>query len=210
MYSRLKGCLQTIINQNRPDQPDFMSKLLETMPVFAHFEYFAHREIGGFRTEHKELLRQQMWSMEDEQPSLSRSPHNWKINAWRWTSSLASSAPLLAATLSGTCPLRNRANSGSSGDSTNELDMVTHPPTRHECGNEKNECSKNVSSGGSSSCSSPRSSVDDALDCNVVEGQNNSGTQVTVSVSPVRSPQPLSQQPASSTPIATTLLLFYA
>ncbi|XP_046807160.1 ecdysone-induced protein 75B, isoforms C/D-like isoform X2 [Lucilia cuprina] len=287
MYSRLKGCLQTIINQNRPDQPDFMSKLLETMPDLRTLSTLHTEKLVVFRTEHKELLRQQMWSMEDEQPSLSKSPHNWEDQRMevgeaksplgsvsstesndldypaastttnntssankhlnhllpQQTSSLASSAPLLAATLSGTCPLRNRANSGSSGDSTNELDMVvgshahltqngltitpivrahSHQQLHHhltaaanathryrkldsptdsgiESGNEKNECSKNVSSGGSSSCSSPRSSVDDALDCNVVEGQNNSGTQVTVSVSPVRSPQPLSQQPASST-----------
>uniref|UniRef100_T1GSN2 NR LBD domain-containing protein n=1 Tax=Megaselia scalaris TaxID=36166 RepID=T1GSN2_MEGSC len=26
MYSRLKKCLQTIINENRPDQPEFMAK----------------------------------------------------------------------------------------------------------------------------------------------------------------------------------------
>ncbi|XP_037815592.1 ecdysone-induced protein 75B, isoforms C/D isoform X4 [Lucilia sericata] len=168
MYSRLKGCLQTIINQNRPDQPDFMSKLLETMPDLRTLSTLHTEKLVVFRTEHKELLRQQMWSMEDEQPSLSKSPHNWEDQRMevgeaksplgsvsstesndldypaastttnnassannhlnhllpQQTSSLASSAPLLAATLSGTCPLRNRANSGSSGDSTNELDMV--------------------------------------------------------------------------------------
>ncbi|XP_065362422.1 ecdysone-induced protein 75B isoform X2 [Calliphora vicina] len=293
MYSRLKGCLQTIINQNRPDQPDFMNKLLETMPDLRTLSTLHTEKLVVFRTEHKELLRQQMWSMEDEQPSLSKSPNSWEDHRMdveaksplgsvsstesndleyqtastttanpspanstvnhhlnhlhtQQTSSLASSAPLLAATLSGTCPLRNRANSGSSGDSTNELDMVvgshahltqngltitpivrahSHQQLHHhltaaansthryrkldsptdsgiESGNEKNECSKNVSSGGSSSCSSPRSSVDDALDCNE-QGQNNANTQVSVSVSPVRSPQPLAQQ-ASSTSSNTT------
>lgn len=171
MYSRLKGCLQTIINQNRPDQPDFMNKLLETMPDLRTLSTLHTEKLVVFRTEHKELLRQQMWSMEDEQGALSKSPHDWEdhrmdveaksplgsvsstesndleyqtastttANATpaaattnhhlqqhltQQTSSLASSAPLLAATLSGSCPLRNRANSGSSGDSTNELDIV--------------------------------------------------------------------------------------
>ncbi|KAM7354741.1 ecdysone-induced protein 75B, isoforms C/D-like isoform 2-T2 [Cochliomyia hominivorax] len=294
MYSRLKGCLQTIINQNRPDQPDFMSKLLDTMPDLRTLSTLHTEKLVVFRTEHKELLRQQMWSMEDEQPSLSKSPNSWEdhrmdveaksplgsvsstesndleyqtasttsshVNTTshlplhqqapqhQQTSSLASSAPLLAATLSGTCPLRNRANSGSSGDSNNELDMVvgshahltqngltitpivrahSHQQLHHhltaasvvataphryrkldsptdsgiESGNEKNECSKNVSSGGSSSCSSPRSSVDDALDCSE---QNASTTQVTVSVSPVRSPQPLTQQASSTSNTANT------
>lgn len=291
MYSRLKGCLQTIINQNRPDQPDFMNKLLDTMPDLRTLSTLHTEKLVVFRTEHKELLRQQMWSMEDDQPSLSKSPHAWddhrmdveaksplgsvsstesndleyqtatttssQLNTsssalhhhqqpQQQTSSLASSAPLLAATLSGSCPLRNRANSGSSGDSNNELDMVvgshahltqngltitpivrahSHQQLHHhlsaasvvsaaphryrkldsptdsgiESGNEKNECSKNVSSGGSSSCSSPRSSVDDALDCSE---QNASTTQVSVTVSPVRSPQPLTQQ-ASSTSSTT-------
>ena len=176
MYSRLKGCLQTIINQNRPDQPEFMSKLLETMPDLRTLSTLHTEKLVVFRTEHKELLRQQMWSMEDEQTALSKSPNNcWddqrmdveaksplgsvsstESNDLEYqtasttttsnggsttpanhhvnhhlhhvqqnTSSLASSAPLLAATLSGTCPLRNRANSGSSGDSSvNELDLV--------------------------------------------------------------------------------------
>lgn len=164
MYSRLKGCLQTIINQNRPDQPEFMNKLLETMPDLRTLSTLHTEKLVVFRTEHKELLRQQMWSMEDEQPALSKSPNSWEDHRMdveaksplgsvsstesgdleyqtattttssttshsinhhsQQTSSLASSAPLLAASLSGTCPIRNRANSGSSGDSTNELDIV--------------------------------------------------------------------------------------
>ncbi|XP_013111905.2 ecdysone-induced protein 75B, isoforms C/D isoform X5 [Stomoxys calcitrans] len=279
MYNRLKGCLQTIINQNRPDQPEFMSKLLETMPDLRTLSTLHTEKLVVFRTEHKELLRQQMWSMDDDQQILSKSPNGWDDHRMdveaksplgsvsstesgdleyqiastttashqthshhgsQQTSSLASSAPLLAATLSGSCPLRNRANSGSSGDSTNELDIVgshahltqngltitpivrahshqqlhhhlTTGTTQHryrkldsptdsgiESGNEKNECgSKTVSSGGSSSCSSPRSSVDDALDCSENNGAA-STTQVTVSVSPVRSPQPLSAAATST------------
>lgn len=224
MYSRLKACLQTIINQNRPDQPEFMAKLLETMPDLRTLSTLHTEKLVVFRTEHKELLRQQMWSMDDEQPSKSpasswddarmddvaKSPLGSVSSTesgdleYSSQSSLASSAPLLAATLSGTCPLRNRANSGSSGE---DIDIVgphahltqngltitpiirshSHNQLHHhltagaahhhryrkldsptdsgiESGNEKNESTKTVSSGGSSSCSSPRSSVDDALD----------------------------------------------
>ncbi|XP_061395876.1 ecdysone-induced protein 75B, isoforms C/D [Musca vetustissima] len=288
MYNRLKGCLQTIINQNRPDQPDFMSKLLDTMPDLRTLSTLHTEKLVVFRTEHKELLRQQMWSMDDDaQQVLSKSPNGWDdhrmdveaksplgsvsstesgdldyqiasttttssgaphhlVGGHQQTSSLASSAPLLAATLSGTCPLRNRANSGSSGDSTNELDIVgshahltqngltitpivrahshqqlhhhlTSGPAQHryrkldsptdsgiESGNEKTECGgKTVSSGGSSSCSSPRSSVDDALDCSensaaAAVAAAASSSQVTVSVSPVRSPQPMSAAATST------------
>ncbi|XP_020716750.1 ecdysone-induced protein 75B isoform X2 [Ceratitis capitata] len=267
MYSRLKGCLQKVISQNRADQPDFMSKLLDTMPDLRTLSTLHTEKLVVFRTEHKELLRQQMWTMEDEQPINVKSPGiNWDdarmdveaksplgsvsstesvdleytapsttsishshINPQPSPTSLASSAPLLAATLSGPCPLRNRANSGSSGDSTTEMDIVgshahltqngltitpivrshSHQQLHHhlsssaqnryrkldsptdsgiESGNEKNDCgTKTVSSGGSSSCSSPRSSLDDVLDC--TDTPTSSNSQITISVSPVRSPQ---------------------
>ncbi|XP_055922470.1 ecdysone-induced protein 75B, isoforms C/D isoform X4 [Eupeodes corollae] len=141
MYSRLKTCLQSIINQNRPDQPEFMAKLLETMPDLRTLSTLHTEKLVVFRTEHKELLRQQMWSMEDEQPSKSpasswddvrmddvaKSPLGSVSSTesgdleYSSQSSLASSAPLLAASLSGSCPLRNRANSGSSGE---DIDIV--------------------------------------------------------------------------------------
>nr|XP_036214273.1 ecdysone-induced protein 75B, isoforms C/D isoform X1 [Bactrocera oleae]XP_036214274.1 ecdysone-induced protein 75B, isoforms C/D isoform X1 [Bactrocera oleae]XP_036214275.1 ecdysone-induced protein 75B, isoforms C/D isoform X1 [Bactrocera oleae] len=277
MYSRLKGCLQKVINQNRADQPDFMSKLLDTMPDLRTLSTLHTEKLVVFRTEHKELLRQQMWTMDDEQSTNVKSPViNWddarmdveaksplgsvssteSVDLEYTTSSttsapqhrvnnlepqpsaLASSTPLLAATLSGPCPLRNRANSGSSGDSTTEMDIMgshahltqngltitpivrshshqqlhhhltTGAPNRYrkldsptdsgiESGNEKNDCViKAVSSGGSSSCSSPRSSVDDALDCTDTPTASNS--QVTLSVSPVRSPKPIAPTSTSS------------
>ncbi|XP_055856426.1 ecdysone-induced protein 75B isoform X3 [Episyrphus balteatus] len=141
MYSRLKTCLQSIINQSRPDQPEFMAKLLETMPDLRTLSTLHTEKLVVFRTEHKELLRQQMWSMEDEQPSKSpasswddvrmddvaKSPLGSVSSTesgdleYSSQSSLASSAPLLAASLSGSCPLRNRANSGSSGE---DIDIV--------------------------------------------------------------------------------------
>ncbi|XP_067642969.1 ecdysone-induced protein 75B, isoforms C/D isoform X4 [Eurosta solidaginis] len=276
MYSRLKGCLQKVIIQNRADQPDFMSKLLDTMPDLRTLSTLHTEKLVVFRTEHKELLRQQMWTMDDERPIGMNSPViNWddprmdveaksplgsvsstesgdieysssamltshqQINQQgQQPSALASSAPLLAATLSGTCPIRNRANSGSSGDSTADMDIVgshshltqngltitpivrshSHQQLHHhltsgtpnryrkldsptdsgiESGNEKNDCGiKAASSGGSSSCSSPRSSVDDALDCtDTVAASTN---QVTITVSPIRSPQPKAPIPSSS------------
>ncbi|XP_030239749.1 ecdysone-induced protein 75B isoform X10 [Drosophila navojoa] len=171
MYSRLKGCLQCIVSQNRPDQPDFLAKLLDTMPDLRTLSTLHTEKLVVFRTEHKELLRQQMWSME-EGDGASKSPAgSWDAmdveaaksplgsvsstesadldygtpsstqlqqqqstptqssssasSASSSSSSLASSAPLLAATLSGGCPLRNRANSGSSGDSgAADMDIV--------------------------------------------------------------------------------------
>ncbi|XP_017468203.1 PREDICTED: ecdysone-induced protein 75B [Rhagoletis zephyria] len=277
MYSRLKGCLQKVISQNRADQPDFMAKLLDTMPDLRTLSTLHTEKLVVFRTEHKELLRQQMWTMDDEQPANVKSPiinwddprmdaeaksplgsvsstesadleyttstststsHHHSNQQGPQTSALASSAPLLAASLSGSCPLRNRANSGSSGDSTAEMDIVgshahltqngltitpivrshSHQHLHHhltsgttnryrkldsptdsgiESGNEKNDCGiKAVSSGGSSSCSSPRSSVDDALDC--TETATASTSQVTISVSPIRSPQPINPTSTSS------------
>ncbi|XP_028895196.1 ecdysone-inducible protein E75 isoform X4 [Zeugodacus cucurbitae] len=284
MYSRLKGCLQKVINQNRSDQPDFMSKLLDTMPDLRTLSTLHTEKLVVFRTEHKELLRQQMWTMDDEQSTNVKSPViNWddprmdveaksplgsvsstesvdleytttstksapqhRINNMEpQPSALASSTPLLAATLSGPCPLRNRANSGSSGDSTTEIDIMgshahltqngltitpivrshSHQQLHHhltsvapnryrkldsptdsgiESGNEKNDCViKAVSSGGSSSCSSPRSSVDDALDCTDTTAASTS--QVTLSVSPVRSPKLIAPTSTSSlTGLAST------
>uniref|UniRef100_B4N5G4 GK20573 n=1 Tax=Drosophila willistoni TaxID=7260 RepID=B4N5G4_DROWI len=173
MYSRLKGCLQYIVSQNRPDQPDFLAKLLETMPDLRTLSTLHTEKLVVFRTEHKELLRQQMWSMEDANVNTTSSGKGSPHSAGGWDamdveaaksplgsvsstesgdldyatvasssslmqqqqhqtssttaqpSALASSAPLLAATLSGGCPLRNRANSGSSGDSgAADMDIV--------------------------------------------------------------------------------------
>lgn len=213
MYTSLKGCLQQVISQNRPDQPEFMSELLKLLPDLRTLSTLHTEKLVVFRTEHKELLRQQMWSMDDDQPSKSPGSSTWDArdgiedvakspmgsvsstesgDLEYSQSSLVSSAPLLAATLSGTCPLRHRANSGSSAEDVDIVGSHAHlaqngltitpvvRPHSHlnnryrkldsptdsgiESGNEKAESTKTVSSGGSSSCSSPRSSVDDVLD----------------------------------------------
>ncbi|XP_055379041.1 ecdysone-inducible protein E75-like [Condylostylus longicornis] len=284
MYSRLKGCLQTIINQNRPDQPDFMSELLKTLPDLRTLSTLHTEKLVVFRTEHKELLRQQMWQMEDDQPSkspgssgsnwddrdrmiddMAKSPmgsvsstesgdigeyspqhhhhhhhyHGHNHHHHGHQSSLASSAPLLAATLSGTCPLRHRANSGSSAE---DIDVVvgshahltqngltitpvarshsttssTHLLHHHlsnggryrkldsptdsgiESGNEKAESTKTVSSGGGSSCSSPRSSVDDALDAEAVAHVTNGHSTTAAAATTNSTPQSNNNSNASN------------
>lgn len=212
MYSKLKQCLQNVISQNRPDKPEFMADLLKLMPDLRTLSTLHTEKLVVFRTEHKELLRQQMWQNDDE--AAAKSP-NWSCDAssedvakspmgsvsstessdhveeraygGSGSSSLSQSAPLLAATLSGGCPIRHRASSGSSA----EDDMAAHlaqngltitpvvrsvPIASHmsryrkldsptdsgiESGNEKHD---HKLSSGSSSCSSPRSSLEDAQD----------------------------------------------
>lgn len=214
MYSKLKACLQSIVSQNRPDKPEFMQELLRTLPDLRTLSTLHTEKLVVFRTEHKEMLRQQMWNAEED---LAKSPSS---NTWscdgnnvedvakspmgsvsstesaettsdysHTTSSLSASAPLLAATLSGQCPIRHRASSGSSAEddiiggaahlAQNGLTITpvirsvgTHhvryrkldSPTDSgiESGNEKHD-HKPVSSG-SSSCSSPRSSLEDQSD----------------------------------------------
>ncbi|XP_037025128.1 ecdysone-inducible protein E75 isoform X2 [Bradysia coprophila] len=206
MYSRLKGCLQSVISQNRPNEPEFMGELLKLMPDLRTLSTLHTEKLVVFRTEHKELLRQQMWSMDDD----SRKSPSWGCNdqlmeevakspmgsvsstessdtTSDYAHSLSASAPLLAATLSGGCPLRHRANSGSSAEddivgtahlTQNGLTITpvvrSVPPAHHiryrkldsptdsgiESGNEKGNDQKPASSE-SSSCSSPRSSVED-------------------------------------------------
>lgn len=216
MHSRLKGCLQTVISQNRPDDPDFMVELLKLLPDLRTLSTLHTEKLVVFRTEHKEMLRQQMWSMEEESNKSSGvSPWNYNDQVMEddsviplhsmtdrstssvsstesgdtisdYSHSLSQSAPLLAATLAGGCPMRLRANSGSSA----EDDIVgTHHLTQNgltitpvvrsttavhqnryrkldsptdsgiESGNEKAD--HKAASSESSSCSSPRSSVDD-------------------------------------------------
>lgn len=62
MYKKLKMCLQSIIQQNRPDKPEFLNDLLNTMPDLRTLSTLHTEKLVVFRTEHKELLRQQnLW-----------------------------------------------------------------------------------------------------------------------------------------------------
>ena len=145
MYSKLKACLQMVISQNRPDKPEFMQELLKTLPDLRTLSTLHTEKLVVFRTEHKELMRQQMWTLDDDASKspigswgsssdahlddLAKSPmgsvsstessdindhhHHHNTNV----SSLSASAPLLAATLTGQCPIRHhRMNSGSSAE----------------------------------------------------------------------------------------------
>lgn len=59
MYSRLKQCLHLVIMQNRPDKPEFMKDLLMLLPDLRTLSTLHTEKLVVFRTEHKELLRQQ-------------------------------------------------------------------------------------------------------------------------------------------------------
>lgn len=151
MYARLKSCLQSVISQNRPTEPDFMTELLKLLPDLRTLSTLHTEKLVVFRTEHKELLRQQMWQLDDDarKSPLSASSSGGASSSWGcsndqlmmeevakspmgsvsstessdtiassdYSTQLSAPTPLLAATLSsGVCPMRHRANSGSSAD----------------------------------------------------------------------------------------------
>ena len=62
MYKKLKMCLHAVIQQNRPEKPEFMQELLNTMPDLRTLSTLHTEKLVVFRTEHKELLRQNMWT----------------------------------------------------------------------------------------------------------------------------------------------------
>lgn len=207
MHSNLKQCLHTVSMQSRPDSPDFVPTLLSTLSDLRTLSTLHTEMLVKFRTEHKDLLRHPMWQAEDELMSSKSSP-NWMCDASSEdvakspmgsvsstesgsdaeAYAAAQSAPLLAATLSGGCPIRHRASSGSSAEddivgaahlAQNGLTITpvvrSVPINNHiryrkldsptdsgiESGNEKHD---NKLSSGSSSCSSPRSSLEDQQD----------------------------------------------
>lgn len=65
MHQRLRACLQTVVAQNRPERPGFLRELMDTLPDLRTLSTLHTEKLVVFRTEHKELLRQQMWG-EDE------------------------------------------------------------------------------------------------------------------------------------------------
>lgn len=152
MYSKLKSCLQTVINQNRPGQPEFLHELMKTIPDLRTLSTLHTEKLVVFRTEHKELLRQQMWSMEDDSSKSPAGSSSWSsgsdvtmdeavkspLGSVSSTESACSGeadhysgAPLLAATLAGVgsrCPVRPRADSGGSrGSASSGEDELIAP-----------------------------------------------------------------------------------
>ncbi|KAJ2952722.1 hypothetical protein O0L34_g7068 [Tuta absoluta] len=181
MHSRLKSCLQTVIAQNRPDRPGFLRELMDTLPDLRTLSTLHTEKLVVFRTEHKELLRAQMWG--DEDGSLwadsvadesARSPIGSVSSSESGEAAGDCGTPLLAATLAG----RHRLDSRGSVDEEalgvahlahNGLTVTpVRPPPRYrkldsptdsgiESGNEKHERIVGPGSG----CSSPRSSLEE-------------------------------------------------
>ncbi|CAH0604723.1 unnamed protein product [Chrysodeixis includens] len=185
MHARLKSCLQTVIAQNRPDRPGFLRELMDTLPDLRTLSTLHTEKLVVFRTEHKELLRQQMWT--DEEGVMSWGDSGADESARSPIGSVSSSesgeavgdcgTPLLAATLAG----RRRLDSRGSVDEEalgvahlahNGLTVTpVRPPPRYrkldsptdsgiESGNEKHERIVGPGSG----CSSPRSSLEEHSD----------------------------------------------
>ncbi|XP_068630086.1 ecdysone-inducible protein E75 isoform X1 [Battus philenor] len=181
MHARLKACLQTVVSQNRPDRPGFLRELMDTLPDLRTLSTLHTEKLVVFRTEHKELLRQQMWG---EEEGCSWADSGADESARSPIGSVSSSesgevigdcgTPLLAATLAG----RRRLDSRSSVDEEalgvahlahNGLTVTpVRPPPRYrkldsptdsgiESGNEKHERIVGPGSG----CSSPRSSLEE-------------------------------------------------
>ncbi|KOB79520.1 Orphan nuclear receptor E75A [Operophtera brumata] len=185
MHARLKACLQTVIAQNRPDRPGFLRELMDTLPDLRTLSTLHTEKLVVFRTEHKEYLRQQMWGdddgphwMDSGADDSARSPIGSVSSSESGEAASDCGTPLLAATLAG---CRRRLDSRGSVDE--EALGVAHlahggltvtpvrPPPRYrkldsptdsgiESGNEKHE--RIVGPG--SSCSSPRSSLEEHLD----------------------------------------------
>lgn len=181
MHARLKACLQTVVTQNRPDRPGFLRELMDTLPDLRTLSTLHTEKLVVFRTEHKELLRQQMWGEEegcswaDSGPEESaRSPIGSVSSSESGEVGGDCGTPLLAATLAG----RRRLDSRSSVDEEalgvahlahNGLTVTpVRPPPRYrkldsptdsgiESGNEKHERIVGPGSG----CSSPRSSLEE-------------------------------------------------
>ncbi|XP_049867639.1 ecdysone-inducible protein E75 isoform X2 [Pectinophora gossypiella] len=181
MHARLKSCLQTVVAQNRPDRPGFLRELMDTLPDLRTLSTLHTEKLVVFRTEHKELLRQQMWG--DEDGSLwadsgadesARSPIGSVSSSESGEAGADCGTPLLAATLAG----RRRLDSRGSVDEEalgvahlahNGLTVTpVRPPPRYrkldsptdsgiESGNEKHERIVGPGSG----CSSPRSSLEE-------------------------------------------------
>lgn len=152
MYTKLKSCLQTVISQNRPGQPEFLHELMKTLPDLRTLSTLHTEKLVVFRTEHKELLRQQMWQMEDDSSKSPAGSSSWSsssdvtmddavkspLGSVSSTESMCSGeaeqfsgAPLLAATLAGArCPVRPRADSGGSRGSASSGEDELSAPNR--------------------------------------------------------------------------------
>ncbi|XP_050667167.1 ecdysone-inducible protein E75 isoform X2 [Leptidea sinapis] len=184
MHARLKACLQSVITQNRPDRPGFLRELMDTLPDLRTLSTLHTEKLVVFRTEHKELLRQQMWGEEEGCPwadsvadESARSPIGSVSSSESGEAIGDCGTPLLAATLAGRRRLDSRGSVDEEGLGIAHLahNGLTVTPVRPqpryrkldsptdsgiESGNEKHERIVGPGSG----CSSPRSSLEEHVE----------------------------------------------
>ncbi|XP_052903140.1 ecdysone-induced protein 75B, isoforms C/D isoform X2 [Anopheles moucheti] len=132
MYTKLKACLQTVITQNRPDKPEFMQELLRTMPDLRTLSTLHTEKLVVFRTEHKELLRQQMWSAEEDQGAVldAKSPASWSCDGNQVEVEIAKSPMSSVSSTEST----ETSSSSSSSSSSSEYHHLHHHHHHHNGG----------------------------------------------------------------------------
>ncbi|XP_014240379.1 ecdysone-inducible protein E75 isoform X1 [Cimex lectularius] len=195
MQNKLKAGLQLMMSQNHPNQPCLAQELMKKIPDLRTLNTLHSEKLLAFKmTEQQHLAeQQQMWgTVVSEDESKSPSGSTWSSSSdvameevksplgsvsstesmcsgeVEYHSSHAASAPLLAATLAGGCPMRHRVGVE---DNKDIKPIIIHRTFRKldspsdsgiESGTEKVD--KLTSSAPTSLCSSPRSSVEDKED----------------------------------------------
>lgn len=189
--------------QNHHNQPGLAQELMKKIPDLRTLNTLHSEKLLAFKMTEQQHLQEQnhgVWSsMVGEEESKSPSGSTWSSSSdvameevksplgsvsstesmcsgeVEYHSNHAASAPLLAATLAGGCPMRHRQNF----DEKDIKPIIVHRNERPfrkldspsdsgiESGTEKHE--KHISSAPTSVCSSPRSSVEDKDDAHHIE-----------------------------------------
>lgn len=136
MYTKLKQCLEFVVSKNRSDKPEFMRSLLSLLPDLRTLSTLHTEKLVVFRTEQKELLRQQMCSEEKETQKQPMSPLSNNLSAKESDTcsimltanscekqTVSSQSPYTDE-FSKTWPFRHRASSSSSVDE--DFTSTTH------------------------------------------------------------------------------------
>ncbi|XP_073972258.1 ecdysone-induced protein 75B isoform X3 [Rhodnius prolixus] len=204
MQNKLKAGLQLMMSQNHPNQPNLAQELMKKIPDLRTLNTLHSEKLLAFKmTEQQHLAEQnhQMWGNMVGEHEESKSPggSTWSSSSdvameevksplgsvsstesmcsgevEYHTSSHAASAPLLAATLAGGCPVRH--NRTINDDNKDIKPIIIHRTFRKldspsdsgiESGTEKVD--KLTSSAPTSVCSSPRSSVEDKEEQHQIE-----------------------------------------
>ncbi|KAK9504032.1 hypothetical protein O3M35_010474 [Rhynocoris fuscipes] len=202
MHNKLKAGLQLMMSHNHPNQPNMAQELMKKIPDLRTLNTLHSEKLLAFKmTEQQHLAEQnqQMWGNMVCEQDASKSPggSTWSSSSdvameevksplgsvsstesmcsgeVEYHSSHAASAPLLAATLAGGCPVRHRTINDDSKDikpiiiqrTFRKLDSPSDSGI--ESGTEKVD--KLTSSAPTSVCSSPRSSVEDKEEQHQIE-----------------------------------------